>query len=146
MSYVSHYSTLVAHKSYREVGISIKNLGRLNSRGIHDVPVVDGSLGDETQASFANPFPEDNVLVHCAGLEFGFGCKIKYLKCPRLGLERNDLLVPVHDSTISLNGPSDDIVSIFQLDDDHFWLGGFIYFLADAKELVGLERLMRKGC
>ena len=63
---------------------------------------------------------------------------------PGLGLECNDLLMPVHDGTIGLNGPSDDIVAVVELDDDYFGLRGFINFLTDTEKLVGLERLMKK--
>ena len=48
------------------------------------------------------------------------------------------MLVPVHDSTVGLDGPARYVVAILELDNDNFGLGGFVLFLPNANEGVGL--------
>jgi hypothetical protein len=125
--------------THRKIRISVKQLLRLGGSWIHDVPVVHGSVGDQAQASLAEPFPKDNVFVHCSRLELGFGAQIKYLERPLLGLQRDDLFGEVHDGTVSLDGSSNDIIVVLQIDDDDFrGICGF-RSLTDADVVVGLE-------
>lgn len=112
---------------------------------IKDVPVIDGGLCNETQCCFAEPLPEHNILVHGCRLELRLLAEIEYLEGPRLCLEGNDLLCPVHDCTIGLDWASRDIVALLQVDDDNFRLCGIVLLLPNADEAVGLERLEGKG-
>jgi hypothetical protein len=111
----------------------------LGSSWVEDVPVVDGSFSDQTQAGLTEPFPKDNIFVHCGRLQLGFGTQVEYLERPLLRLESNNLFAEVHDGTVSLDGPSDDIVAILEIDDDDLrGIGGFGR-LTDTDVMVGLE-------
>ena len=99
--------------------------------------MVDSGIGDETQAAFAEPFPEDNIFVHGGRLELRFGSKVKYLNSSRLGFERNDLSGPVHDRTIRVDRSLNDFIVIFEVDDYDLRFVLFIKFLSNADEAIG---------
>lgn len=119
-----------------EVSIALEDLDRRILRSVVDVPVVDTASCDEAQSGFADPLPELNILVHCAGLELLLLLEIEDLKGPGLGLESNDLLVPVHDSTVGLDRPACYVVAILELDNDNFGLSGFVLLFPNANERV----------
>jgi hypothetical protein len=119
-----------------EISISLKDLDRRILGGVIDVPVVDTPGCDEAQSGLADPLPELNVLVHCARFEFLLLLEVKDLKSPRLSFQSNDLFIPVHDSTVGLDGPARYVVAIFQLDNDNLGLGGFILLFPNANEGV----------
>lgn len=74
--------------------------------------MVHRRISDQAQRVRTKPFPEENVFIHCRGLELGFLCQVKYLKRPLIRLEGDDLLVPVHDGTVSLDWPSNDLIVV----------------------------------
>lgn len=119
-----------------EVSIALEDLDRRILRSVEDVPVVDTASCDEAQGGFADPLPELNILVHCAGLELLLLLEVKDLKSPGLGLESNDLFVPVHDSTVGLDRPARYVVAILELDNDNFGLGGFVLLFPNANVRV----------
>lgn len=96
---------------------------------------------DKAESRLADPLPVLDVLAHGAGLELLLLLEVEDLQCPRLRLEGDDLALPVHDSTVGLDGPPCDIVVVLELDDDDFGLGGFALLLADAHVRVGFECL-----
>lgn len=104
-----------------EVSITLKHLDGGILSGIVDIPVVDATCRDKTNGRFADPLPELDILVHGAGLELLLLLKVEDLQGPGLGLESNDLLVPVHDGTVGLDGAAGDIVAVLELDDDNLW-------------------------
>lgn len=121
-----------------EVGVALEDLDGRILGGVIDIPVVDTAGCDEAQSGFTDPLPELNILVHCAGLELLLLLKVEDLEGPGLGLEGNDLLVPVHDSTVGLDRPARYVVAILELDNDNFGLCGFVLLLPNANEGVGL--------
>lgn len=82
--------------------------------------MIDAACSDETQGGVADPFPELNIFVHGGRLELLLLPEVEDLQSSRLGLERNYLLVPVHNGTVRLDRASGDIVAIFELDNHHF--------------------------
>jgi hypothetical protein len=119
-----------------EVSIALKDLDRRILRSVKDVPVVDTASCDEAQGGLADPLPELDILVHCAGLELLLLLEVEDLKGPGLSLESNDLFVPVHDSTVGLDGPARYVVAILELNNDNFGLGGFVFLFPNANEGV----------
>lgn len=67
--------------------------------------------------------------------------KVKNLQCPLICLEGNDLFVPVHKGTISLDWSSDDLIVIFEVDNDDFGIGIFSEFLTNTNEVIGFQGL-----
>lgn len=55
--------------------------------------------------------------------------------------QRDNLLRPVHNSTIRFDGSSDGIIVVLEVDDYDFGGGGFIFLFANADEGVGFEGL-----
>lgn len=124
-----------------QVGVTLEDLNGSVLACIVHVPVEDAGGGDETEGGLANPLPELNILVHCARLELLLLLEVEDLERPRLGLEGNDLSVPVHDSTVGLDWPACHIVAILELDDNDLRLGRLALLLSDAYVRVGLECL-----
>lgn len=124
-----------------QVGIALKDLDRRLLRSIVNVPVVDACCGDEAQSGLANPLPKLDVVIHGARLELLLLLEVENLQRPRLGLEGDDLAVPVHDGTVGLDGPACDVVAILELDDDDFGLCGFALLLSNTNVGIGLECL-----
>ena len=60
-----------------------------------------------------------------------------------MGLERNNLLRPVHNRTVGLDRSSDDIIVVLELDDNYF--GGFTLLFSYTDERVGFECLRRRS-
>lgn len=98
--------------------------------------MVDTCIRDESQALFVEPLPVYNVLVHGGRLQLLFLSQIENLKGPRLGFERNDLLVPVHDGAIGLDWPPDDIEVVLEVDDDDLGRGALVSLLADTDIVI----------
>lgn len=94
-------------------------------------------ISNQTQRVCAEPFPEENVFIHCCRLELGFLGQVEYLERSLIRFEGNDLLIPVHDGTIGLDWSSNDLIVMFETDDDDFRVGIFAEFLANANEVVG---------
>lgn len=55
-------------------------------------------------------------------------------------LECNDLLVPMHNGAVGLDWSTNDIVALFEFDDEDFRLRLLAELLTNADERVGLER------
>lgn len=55
--------------------------------------------------------------------------------------ECDDLLVPVHDSTVGVDGPPYDFIVVLEVDNDDLRFVFFVEFLPDANERVGFECL-----
>ena len=71
-----------------------------------------------------------------------FLCQVKDLQGPRLGFERNDLLVPVHDSAIGLDWPLGDLIVVLEVNDDDFGIARALgVLLSDTDIVVGFKRL-----
>jgi len=103
--------------------------------------VVDCRICDQAQGCFAEPFPENNILIHCSRLQLLLLTEIKDLECPGLSLQGNDILGPVHNGTVGLDGSADDIAAILEFDDNDFGGRGSSLLFADADEGIGLECL-----
>jgi hypothetical protein len=58
-----------------------------------------------------------------------------------LGLQRNDLFMPMHDGAVGLDWPLHNLVAIVQVDDDDVRLRVVGGFLADADIVVGFKGL-----
>jgi hypothetical protein len=129
---------LYVQVTHTHVLVALKNLDRSSLVGIKNVPVVDGVLGDQTQLILTNPLPEDDIFVHGSRLELLLCLEVKDLQCSRLCAQSDDLSGPVHDGTVGLDGASDDIVAVLEVDNDNFGLGGFALLLSYANEGVGL--------
>lgn len=115
-----------------EVSVSLEHLdGRILASIVH-IPMVDAGSGDEAECGVADPLPELHILVHGARLELLLLLQVEDLKRPRLGLERNDLSVPVHDRTIGLDWSTSNIVVVLELDNDDLGLSGLALLFSDA--------------
>lgn len=62
--------------------------------------------------------------------------QIEDLQCPLLSFESNDLLRPMHDSTVGLDGPLDDFIIVLEVDDNDIGAGSFMCLLADANVVI----------
>lgn len=78
-------------------------------------------------------------------LQLRLGLKVEDLKGSRLCLECNDLLIPVHDSTVRVDRPPYDFIVIFEVDNDNLRFVIFVDFLANADEGIGFESLDGKS-
>lgn len=116
--------------------MSVGDLDRGQLVLIEDIPVVYCGICDETQRVLTDPFPEDYVLIHGRGLQLLLIIQVEDLDCPRLSLQGDNVEVPVHDSTVGLDGPSGYIVAILQIDDDDFWGCGFVFLFAYADVVI----------
>ena len=105
---------------------------------IEDIPMVDSCIGHQTQRVIANPFPERDIFIHCIGLQLCFLRQVENLQCALLSFEGNDLLVPVHNGAIGLDGSLHDFIVVFEVDDDDFGVAGALRnFLPDADIVIG---------
>lgn len=105
--------------------------------------MVDCGICNQTQTCLTEPLPEYNILVHGGRLQLRLLAQVKYLKCPRLCLESDDLFVPVHNSTVGFDRSSDDIVIVLQIDNHDFGGCGSRLCFSDAYEGIGFESLDR---
>ena len=103
--------------------------------------MIYSSICNEAQCRFTEPLPEHNILIHRGRLQLGFLAQVEYLEGPGLCLERNNLLCPVHDSTIGFDWSPDDIVTVLKVDDYDFGRCCFVLLLADTNEGIGFECL-----
>jgi hypothetical protein len=129
------------NSTYREILVSLEDFNRSCLSRFEDIPVIDCSICYQTQRCLAEPLPEYHILVHCRRLQLCLRAEVKYLQGSRLCLERNDLLAPVHDGTISFDWSPNDIIALLEVYDDHFGLRGFILLLSYTNEGVGFEGL-----
>ena len=127
--------------TYVQVSVTLEDLDGGGLAGIVDVPVKDGCFGDQTQGRLADPLPENDVLVQGGRLELLLLLEVENLEGSRLCAKSDDLLGPVHDGTVGLDGSPSDIVALLQVDNDDFGLGGLALLLSYADEVVGLECL-----
>lgn len=65
-----------------------------------------------------------------------FLVQIEDLKGSLLSLERDDLPMPVHDCTVSLDWPAHDLVIMLEVDNDDFRLSIVGEFLAYANIVI----------
>jgi hypothetical protein len=128
-------------QTYRQLRIPIKDLDRSRLGWVPDVPMIDRRLGHEAETTLAIPLPKDHVLVHDSGLEFLFDPQIEDLNSSRLCLESDDLLGPVHDSAIGVDGSFDDFIAVFEVNDNDLRLVVLVDLLADANIVVRLQSL-----
>ena len=103
--------------------------------------MVDCRICDQTQGCFAEPFPENHILIHRSRLQLLLLTEVKDLECPGLSLQGNDILGPVHNGTVGLDGSADDIAAILKFDDNDFRGCGSSLLFADADEGIGLQCL-----
>lgn len=94
--------------------------------------MVDASVCHQSQCAFIEELPEDDILVHSGRLELCLVAQIEYLEGPGLGFEGDDESIPVHDSAIRFDRPSNDIVTVFEIDNDNFRGCNIINFLSYA--------------
>ena len=104
--------------------------------------MIGSRICNKAQSAFIDELPKHNVLVHGRRLELALAAKVEDLYSPALGSEGNDELIPVHDGTICLDGPTDNIVAVLEVNDDD--LGGSIVIdlLAHTNVVVGFECLV----
>jgi hypothetical protein len=107
--------------TYRKVLVSLEYFYRSSLVWVKHVPVIDCSIRNQTQACFTEPLPKYDILIHCGRLQFGFLGKVEDLEGPRLCLQRDNLLGPVHDSTICFDRSFHYIVIVFEVNYDDFW-------------------------
>lgn len=98
--------------------------------------MIDSSIGDQTKAVCTDPFPVDNILTHRCRLQFLLLAEVEDLECSRLRLQCNDLSVPVHDRTVSLDRPFDDIIVVLEVDDDNVRVIGIGRVLLSYTDIV----------
>ena len=127
--------------TYVQVSIAFEHLDRRILSSIIHIPVIDTGGCDEAESRLADPLPELNVLINGAGLELLPLFQIEYLQCPRLGLQGDDLLIPVHDGTVGLDGPSRHVVAILEFDNDNFGRSALVLLFSYANVRVGFECL-----
>jgi hypothetical protein len=120
--------------AYLEVCVTVKSLHWRRLGRVEDIPVVNGALGDQSQCGLADPLPEGHVLTHRGRLEFLFLLEVEDLQSTRLRLEGDNLARPVHDGTVGLDRPADDIVPVLELDDEDFGRRGLVFLVPDADE------------
>lgn len=94
--------------------------------------MINPSIRHQTQARLAEPLPIDNIFRHHGGLDLLLRAKVENLNGSTLGLEGNDVLVPVHDRTVGVDGPAGDFIVILEVDDDDLWLVFFANLLPYA--------------
>ena len=119
-----------------EVGVPLEDLDGGGLGRIEYIPVKNARVGDKAQRTLADPLPEHNVLGHRIRLQLPFGVQVEDLQSA-LGLERDDILGPVHDGAVSLDGSPRDIIAVVQIDDDDLG-GSFIALLPHADVAVAL--------
>lgn len=105
--------------------------------------MVDGIVCDHAKSCETDPFPVDDVLVHRRRLELDLLPQVEYLECALVGLERDDLPLPVHDGAVGLDRPSCDLIIVLQINDDNLRVGIFGQLLANADIVIGLKGLVR---
>jgi hypothetical protein len=125
-------------QTYIQVRIALEHLNRVRLSCVVDVPMEDSSLGYEAEGRRADPLPEDDILVHGCRLKLLLLLQVEDLQCSRLRPQSDDLLRPVHDGTVGLDGSSDNIVPLLQVDDNNFRRRGTGLLFAYANERVGL--------
>lgn len=95
--------------------MSVKNLDRGGLRGVQNIPVINARVRHEAESSFTDPFPKHNVLIHGMRLQLPFRIQVENLQCA-LGLEGYDVLGPVHDGAVGLDGSPRNAVAIVEID------------------------------
>lgn len=130
-----------ASGTYRKVGKTVKQLHWVLLGGIVDVPVIHGSVGNQTQRRLTVPLPIDNVLIHHRRFELLFRPKIEDLNCSALSLERDDVLAPVHDGTVGVDWSPHDLIVVLQVNNNNLRLIIFVELLANADVVVRFEGL-----
>jgi hypothetical protein len=124
--------------TYLKVRVAVKDLDRRGLVGVKDIPMVDRAVGNQAQAGFADPLPESDVLVHSGGLELLFLLQVEDLEGAGLRSKGNDLARPVHDGTVGLDGTSDDIVVVLEVDNEDLGGRGFVLLLSNADVMIRL--------
>lgn len=131
--------------THREICVSVEHFDRSGLCGVHNVPVIDRRLCDQTQAALTYPLPKHNIFMHSMRLEFLLSPKIEYLKSS-LGFESNDLASPVHESTVSLNCSSRDLIVIVEIDDGKLGPFGLAYLFSNTDVFVAFKSLLKRLC
>jgi hypothetical protein len=62
--------------------------------------------------------------------------QIEDLNCSRLGLEGNDVSVPVHNGTVGHDGTPNDLIIVLKINDDDLWFVFLIELLSNANEVI----------
>lgn len=122
--------------TYTEVRKPIKDLLRVSLGRVEDIPVEDRALCHQAQALLIEPFPVHNILIHDRRLQLLLRRQVEDLDCAPLGLESNDVTVPVHDSTIRIDRALDDFIVVLQVNDDNLRLVLLGELLPDTHEVV----------
>lgn len=107
-----------------KIAVPLKNLDWGGLGRIKYIPVKYARIRDKTQRTLADPLPEHDVLRHRKRLQLPFGIQVEDLQSA-LGLERDDILGPVHDGAVGLDGSPRDIVAVVQID-NHDLSGSFV--------------------
>lgn len=132
----------VAHS---QVGMSVRDLLWHVLVLVKHIPVVDSGVCDQAERAVGDPLPEDDVLVHGGRLQLLLVIQVEDLDCSRLGLECDDVEVPVHDGAVGLDWSSRHIVAVFEVDDDNFGGCSLVLLLSNADVVVGFECLEGGG-
>lgn len=123
-------------KTNRQVSNSIKHLDWSMLSGIEDIPMENRRFRNHSDAGIAKPFPEHDILGHYSGLELLFRLEVENLDGFALGFEGDNILAPVHDGTVGVDGPSDDLIVIFQIHYNHLCFLFVADFLSYADIVV----------
>lgn len=65
------------------------------------------------------------------------GSEVEDLDGAALRLEGNNVLAPVHDGTVSVDGAPEDLIVVLKVDNDNLRLVVFVELLADTDIVIG---------
>ncbi len=91
-----------------------------------------------SKRGLTEPLPEHHILLHRGALDLALLRQVEDLQCLAPGFERDDLSGPVHDRTVGLDRPSDDLIAILELDDYDLRLRILIRLLAHTYVVIRL--------
>lgn len=74
--------------------------------------MIDRCICDQTQGIRTKPLPKNYILVHYGGMKFCFLAEVEDLQRPLIRFERDDLLSPMHNSAVSLDRSSYNLIVI----------------------------------
>ena len=121
---------------HRKIHVTVKQFLWAGIRTLKNLPVEDRGLGNHAQSGRTDPFPVNYIFIHCCRLELKLLTKIEDLEGSLVCLERNDLPIPMHNGAISLDRSPDDLIVVFEVDDDDLWGSIFTKLLTHAHKVI----------
>lgn len=98
--------------------------------------MVNRNVCHQTQTRIAEPLPVHDILIHNRRLQLLLCRQVEDLDCPSLRFESDDVLGPMHDSTVRVDRPFDDFIVVLEVDDNHLGLVIFAKFLANTEVVI----------